>query len=495
MVFAKRSVVACLWVFLAACANTSAPPVRAPAPVTSANPASTPAKSPAITAASSVALTAPPLPNEFLTTVIVLDAAPPMSVDLTIPVDDIWGRIRNGFAIPNMESPLVVDQQAWYLSHPDFLQRAFDRSSLYLYHVVAELEKRHMPTELALLPFVESAYNPMAYSRARASGMWQFVPATGKNYNLRQDWWHDERRDVVASTDAALTYLQVIYEMHGEWTLALASYNWGEGAVRRAIEKNQALHKPTDYLSLNMPDETRNYYPKLQALKNIIANPAAFGITLPHIDNQPYFAQVVAQRDMDVIAAARFADMPIEDFKALNPSFNRPVISGAQGSVLLVPTDRVNRFEENLRNNSQPLVTWESYRVKRGERINQVAAHFGMSIASLCDANGLSSRDRLKPGQALLVQRAGGGHASAMTQAATSIPANKVIPAAYVTPVAVHAHANPGGSAGAYVVRNGDTLWTVAEHFGTSVEALRKANHLKGNNLSIGQHLVVGAHP
>ena len=222
------------------------------------------------------------------------------------------------------------------------------RSSLYLYHVVEELEKRNMPTELALLPFIESAYNPMAYSRAHASGMWQFIPSTGKNFNLRQDWWHDQRRDVVASTDAALNYLQALYEMYGDWQLALASYNWGEGAVGRAIEHNRALGKPTDYLSLNMPAETRNYLPKLQALKNIILNPIAFGVQLPPIGNQPYFVTVSKTPDMDVRTAAELAEMPLDQFVALNPSFNRALIVGADGTDLLLPADRAMVFQTNL---------------------------------------------------------------------------------------------------------------------------------------------------
>src|SRR6185369_17277021 len=201
-------------------------------------------------------------------------------VDRTVRRDDLWQRIRDGFAMPDLGGPIVAEKTAWYAARPDYLKRVFDRSRRYMFHIVEELERRGMPTELALLPMVESSFNPMAYSRAHAAGLWQFIPATGKRFNLEQSWWYDERRDIVESTSAALDYLQWLYEMHGDWHLALASYNWGEGAVSRAIARNRKSGKPTDYASLKMPAETRQYVPKLQALKNIIANPGPLGITL-----------------------------------------------------------------------------------------------------------------------------------------------------------------------------------------------------------------------
>ncbi len=341
------------------------------------------------------------------------------TLDLIARPNDIWVRIRNGFGIPNIDTPLVTEKQAWFLSHSESLQRTISRSSRYLYHVVEELEKRGMPTELALLPFIESAYNPMAYSSANASGMWQFIPSTGKNYNLKQDWWQDERRDVLASTDAALTYLQAIYEMNGDWHLALASYNWGENAVKRAIEKNQGAGLPTDYLSLRMPEETRNYVPKLQALKNIIANPELYGITLPKIENEPYFAAVNNIQGMDVTTAARLAEMPLEEFKALNPSFNRPVIRGSGDVTLLLPTNRVGIFETNLFNNARPLVTWEAYTPKKGETLSKVANRFGMNLTYLAQINGLGTKSRIKPGTALLVQNYGNTTGNANSQIAS----------------------------------------------------------------------------
>ena len=246
------------------------------------------------------------------------DGPKAQTVDLTNAPDDVFQRIRRGFGMPDINDDLVLYHQQWYLNRPDYLRRMVDRSSRYLYHIVDELERRGMPTEIALLPMVESAYNPMAYSRSKASGLWQFIPATGKRYKLDQNWWKDERRDVVASTAAALDYLQSIYEMHGDWHLALASYNWGEGAVGRAIGKNRAQGLPTDYLSLTMPNETRNYVPKLQALKNIFSSPALMAqLEIPSVPNHPYFETLTQTADIDVGIAAKLAEMPLDEFVAL----------------------------------------------------------------------------------------------------------------------------------------------------------------------------------
>ena len=410
--------------------------------------------------------------------IVVTNPVAPRTLDLTQRPDDIWDRVRTGFAIPNIDTPLVAEQQAWYLSHPDYLRRAVDRSSLYLFHVVQELNKRGMPTELALLPFVESAYNPMAYSRAHASGMWQFIPGTGKTYNLKQDWWRDERRDVLASTDAALNYLQTIYEMHGDWHLALASYNWGEGSVKRAIERNQAAGLPTDYLSLAMPDETRNYVPKLQALKNIIANPQAFGVTLPKIDNEPYFVAVERTRDIDVRTAARLANMTLEDFRALNPSFNRPVIRASTGTPLLVPAGREDEFRNGLANEGQ-LATWQAHTVARKETVESIAARYGMTAAALREVNGLGAKGRVRPGQGLLVQKKGAGDVN-LRFASFNPPTDD---GALLT-TAIQTSA-------IYQVKRGDTLASISRATGVSIEQLRTINHLKGNQITLGQKLQV----
>src|SRR5512134_3264181 len=245
------------------------------------------------------------------------------------PPGDLWVRIRRGFRIPDLDTKLAENRTLWYVNQPDYFDRMAQRSSRYLYHIVEEIERRDMPTELALLPFVESAFVPEAVSSAKAAGLWQFIPSTGKNYELEQNMWLDERRDVVESTRAALDYLQKLYDQFGDWHLALAAYNWGEGAVSRAIAKNQRARKPAGYTDLRMPSETKYYVPKLQAIKNIVSDPEKYGVVLPKIDDTPYFVAVHKTRDIDVHTAARLAEMEVEDFRALNPSFNRPVIVGA----------------------------------------------------------------------------------------------------------------------------------------------------------------------
>lgn len=323
------------------------------------------------------------------------------TVDLTSEPGDIWERIRNGFAMPNLETDVVTEQQAFYLNRPQYLARIVERSRRYLHHIVEEIERRGLPTELALLPMVESAYNPLALSPAQASGLWQFIPSTAKNFQLKQTWWIDQRRDILASTSAALDYLQTIYEMHGDWHLALASYNWGEGAVGRAIEKNRSRNLPTDYLSLTLPPETRNYVPKLQALKNIIAQPQLFGITLDAIPNRPYFATVVRPEQMDVAVAAQLAEIPVEEFKALNPAYNRPVANGQPRLVL--PVGKVTTFLANLEGYAKPLSNWTTYTLGPKDRLDRVAVRFGTNLARLKEVNGIGPRAPVTTGQTLLV--------------------------------------------------------------------------------------------
>lgn len=340
-------------------------------------------------------------PKPLATTPVKTTAAKVVTVDLTRPTQDIWQRIRNGFAMQNLDSQLVFDQLARYLSQKTYLTQLLERSRPYLYMIVEEIEKRGMPTELALLPMVESAYNPMALSNANASGLWQFIPSTGKIYGLEQNWWVDQRRDVIASTQAALDYLKYTYEMHGDWQLALASYNWGEGAVGRAIEKNETRDLPTDYMNLRLPDETRNYVPKLQALKNIIAFPHLYRVRLPHIPNEPYLSTIRKERSIDVKLAAELAEMPLADFLALNPSFKRPIIPAEEdGAQIVLPSDRVNIFMANLEKykaENRPLVSWTSYTLPQSETVTALAAQLNTSAATLRSANGLTEKTRILP--------------------------------------------------------------------------------------------------
>src|SRR5690242_5227332 len=350
----------------------------------------------------------PPIPLESPVIGRVLPApSEPVVEQLDSPASpkykDLWERIRAGFALQEIDSPLVARHEAWYLNRPEYVQRMVERSHRYLYFIVEELEKRKMPTEIALLPMIESAYNPQAYSRARASGIWQFIPSTGRKFGLQQNFWYDGRRDVLAATRAALDYLQFLHDMFGDWELALAAYNWGENGVQRAVAKNRAKRKATSYAALKMPKETRNYLPKLQAVKNIVSDPSLLGFELESVPNQPYFAVVNAPGHIDVIKAAQLADMPVEEFRSLNPGYSRPVIIHAAERHIVVPIDKVDEFHANLERNGDPLVTWQTYTLKKGETLSKVARRFGTTGNRLREVNGFDGRKQIRPGQMLLV--------------------------------------------------------------------------------------------
>ena len=328
------------------------------------------------------------------------------SIASTEPPKELWDRIRLGFAMPDLQNELVTGQEQWYASRPDYIQRMTERSRKYLFHIVEELERRQMPTELALLPFIESAFNPQAVSSAKAAGMWQFMPATGKYFALKQNVFRDDRRDVLASTRAALDYLQKLYGMFGDWHLALAAYNWGEGSVSRAIAKNQKAGLGTRYDDLNMPAETRLYVPKLQAVKNIVANPQAFSSELPLIENHPYFQQVQITRDIDVALAARLADVHIDDFKALNPSARRPVILAAGTPQILLPWDNALVFQRNFDAFTQgQYASWTAWTAPSTMNPTEAARHTGMNEADLRSMNSIPPRMLIKAGSTLLVPR------------------------------------------------------------------------------------------
>ena len=322
------------------------------------------------------------------------------------PPKELWDRIRRGFAMPDLQDTLVADREQWYSSRPDYIQRMTERSSKYLFHIVEELERRQMPTELALLPFIESAFNPQAVSSAKAAGMWQFMPATGKYFDLKQNAFRDDRRDVLASTRAALDYLQKLHGMFGDWHLALAAYNWGEGSVGRAIARNKKAGLGTGYLDLNMPAETRLYVPKLQAVKNIVANPQGFRAELPLIANHPYFQQVQLSRDIDVALAARLADVRIEDFKALNPSAHRPVIIASGTPQILLPWDNALVFQRNFDAYSQgQYASWTAWTAPTTLNVSEAARRVGMSENDLRSVNNIPPRMLIKAGSTLLVPR------------------------------------------------------------------------------------------
>lgn len=465
----------------------------------------------------------------------------------------VWTRVRDGFKIPNMENSVVDENLAKYSKRPDYLQRMANRSQKYLYHIIEEVTARGMPTEIALLPFVESAFVTNAKSRVKAAGLWQFMPATGKHYELDQTMWKDERYDVLQSTAAALTYLQRLHDEFDDWPLAFAAYNWGEGNVRRAIKRNQSLGLPTDYMSLKMPAETRNYYPKLQAIKNIVQNPNDYGIKLPTIYNEPFFVQIFKDQDIDVKRAAKLAGMSHEEFSTLNPSFNRPVIVASHNHSMLMPTDKLDQFIENLvayRTSGKPLSSWTTYRVQPEDTVAAIARKAHMTEAALREANQIPAGRRIKPGSLVLVSKSSGlGNAEDISS--DTIDASFALAQDYrrvtyrvrrgdnmrsvarrlgVSPATImksnglrsqrlrvgqtlrvnvpivtrqtttsrptttrSTPDTPVASTKFYVVRKGDTLYSIANRYGITASALRNANDISGNNISVGQRLTINA--
>jgi membrane-bound lytic murein transglycosylase D len=387
-----------------------APPPQAPQPTPSvpdAARAQDGTKLSPAAAAIEVQPAAAPLPLEP-TPVLIDPLRPEVQIDPDEVDDqiDLWTRVRQGFAMPDLEGKLVRAQEQWYASRPDYVQRMTERGGRYLFHIVQEVERRGLPTELALLPFIESAFNPEAMSSARASGMWQFMPATGRVFALKQNVFRDDRRDVLASTRAALDYLEKLYGMFGDWHLALAAYNWGEGSVGRAIAKNRAAGKPTDYASLKMPNETRHYVPKFQAVKNIIARPGDFGLALPELDNHPYFLSVPIQRDIDVDVAARLAGLSVEEFRALNPQMNKPVILAAGTPQVLLPFDNASRFVQELPEYTGRLASWTAWVAAETLKPAEAARRVGMDEAQLRQLNSIPQHMLIKAGSTLLVPRA-----------------------------------------------------------------------------------------
>ena len=392
---------------------------------------------------------------------------------------DLWDRIRRGFAMPDLDHELVQVHEQWYSSRPEYIQRMTERSSKYLFYIVEELERRNMPTELALLPYIESAFNPQAVSSAKAAGMWQFMPATGSYFDLKQNHFRDDRRDVMASTRAALDYLEKLYGMFGDWHLALAAYNWGEGSVGRAIKRNQNQGLNADYVSLNMPNETRNYVPKLQAVKNIIANPESFNAELPLIENHPYFQAVEITRDIDIALAAKLAGIREDDFKALNPSLNKPVIFASGTPQILLPWDNANVFRRNKEAYDKgQFASWTVWVVPTTMTVADAAQRVGMSESDLRNVNNIPPRMLIKAGSALMVPRTASMDADVSEQVADS---------GYIslTPERVTRRSS-------VKARKGDTIASVARRYSVSTSDVISWNNLSATSkLRSGQSLTM----
>lgn len=392
-------------VLFAGCASVAPPPPPEPpaAPPEPVLVVAAPVAEPAASAASAAEAAAPPDPE------VLLGEYDPVRGRLDPAQDaarlDLWQRVREGFAMQDLDNDLVRKWEQWYAARPDYVQRMTERGGRYLFHIVEEVQRRGLPYELALLPFIESAFNPQALSHAAASGMWQFMPATGREFELRQNLFRDDRRDVLASTRAALDYLQKLHDMFGDWHLALAAYNWGQGNVQRAIQRNQKAGLGTGYEDLRMPDETRNYVPKLQAVKNIVLRPEAFSLALPALENHPFFLSVPIEHDIDVAVAARLAGLSLEDFKALNPQHNKPVILAAGTPHVLLPYDNANIFLRRIESHRGPLATWTAWVAPKTLKPAEAARQVGMSEADLRQVNRIPPRMLVRVGSTLLVPR------------------------------------------------------------------------------------------
>ncbi len=391
------------------------------------------------------------------------------------PPHDVWERMRQGFQLQdgNDLNPRIDQQRLWFANNPSFLENAGERGSLYMHYIVERLEERNMPLELALLPVIESAYNPMALSRSDAAGIWQFIPSTGRYFNLRQTNFYDGRRDITASTTAALDYLSRLHDMfNGDWLLALAAYNAGEGTVSRAIERNEKLNLPTDYWNLPLPQETRDYVPKLLALSQVVMSPQAYSVNLNPIDNKPYFDVVELNQRMDLSKVAQMANIDEDELVQLNPAFKkRLTIDGPQH--LLVPTSKSQLLTASLSNmKPEELVDWQQYRVQSGDSLASIASRYKVSTSTLKDLNKLPG-NRLRRGQAL------------------TIPIQPGMKIAMPVFQEVAEHDEKPARTRTYKVKKGDNLGQIARINKVEVEELQHWNKLSGYNLKVGQTLLI----
>ncbi len=405
---------------------------------------------------------------------------------------DLFDRIRAGYSLPDVDHYGVDREVETYRAKPDFLDRTFNRGSRYLYYIVTELERRGMPLELALLPVVESAFNPVAYSRSRAAGLWQFIPSTGKHYGLAQNWWIDERRDVQRSTMAALDYLQYLNRyFNGDWYLAIAAYNGGEGTVKTAMQRNASAGRPTDFFSLQLRAETRDYVPKLLAIRRIVGNPAAYGLQFEPIANQPYFGVVDPGRQIDLGEAATLAGITREDMFALNPAFNRMTTPPDGPYRLLLPLQSVEPFRVAMQTDAGAAQVAAAavappqaitHQVKRGDTISAIARRYDISTGQLLEANGLADAT-IRPGDTLQVP--GAGPASATLAAAA--PREEI-----AAQLPERQKTTQQRSSSVHVVKPGDTLWGVARRYGVTVPALAAENGMDSKSqLTAGARLKI----
>lgn len=395
------------------------------------------------------------------------------------PPENLWDRIRAGFALPDMDNKRIDRELNWYASHQEYLDRVVDRAQPYLRYIVDQLDAHHIPLELALLPIVESAFQPFAYSHGRASGIWQFIPSTGRRYGLKQDWWYDGRRDVVASTQAAIKLLSILHkEYNGDWLLALAAYNSGGGNVNRAIRKNKRRHKPTGFFSLDLPPETRYYVPKLLALKKLVSDPAKYHIQLARINDAPYFERIKLDSQIDLALAADLADMDLDDLYELNPAYNRWATSPNGDNYLLIPLDNADDFKENLaKYPANKRIKWLRHKIRNGETISTIATRYHISILTIKRVNHMRS-NFLRAGHSLTIPVA------SKKLSEYSLSANQRKRSAQ--------NRRHKGTKITHVIQPGDTWWDLAQRHRVGVRQLAKWNGMAPRDRLIpGQTIVI----
>ena len=388
-----------------------------------------------------------------------------------VPAPDFWQTVRDGFRLPGKQQPTVIRFAADYGRSAVQVKRTFRKAEPYLAYIQGEVEERGFPAEITLLPFVESGYDPFAYSHGRAAGIWQFIPGTGKMYGLKQDWWYDGRRDIVASTRAALDYLGWLQqEFDGDWLLALAAYNSGSGTVRKAVRKNRKAGKPVDFWHLDLPRETSSYVPKLLAISRVVEQPQHYGVTLQPVDRDPDFAIVETGGQLDIAIAADLAELDVEALYALNPAYNRWATHPEGPHRLLVPVDRADVFEANLETLPESSrVKWVRHKVRSGETLSHIARRYDTKVSVVRQTNDLGS-DTIRTGSWLMVP----------------------VAALHASRYAALEKAQRDGRNSTYRVRNGDSLWKIARRHNVTVAQLARWNGLKKNAvIRPGQKLVI----